>query len=1362
MTTGRKPGERPSVPVAGADDDERTVIEMDPSELPAGGAPSRPRTTPHAPAVAPLNATGETRISKERPTGIDPTESAPPPPIVDPRRFADTGDDVDEEDQKTIMAPPEGHHLENSRRTGSAPPSPLSADSDTRMLAVDGGEADDPDELLTPAEPLDATPELETLDVEPDAETGPELEPTSSGEMATLMRPEGFSRSGELATRIEKPASSDDMATLMRQSGREPSGYEIDVSEMDSLGTAPTVADTRHRPPPRRPALPSNPTGLTVQSTYARDGSSSKPPRPNIQIAHSDDDEEHTIFESDEVASARFQSDELPGVRVESDELAVAPPLPPGTYGAPPPPGRRMRPNVDLVSPLEPGDESVTYIRDPHASHHGSDSHASLISVFEIEEVEEIQPAAARASQLLDDAAFAAAEGNPERADELFREAVGLDPDHPRVLEALVRSHEEAGDFDALVDALRSLAARTANRKKKVEHLLKASEVAERELCDVTLAIDLCQDVLSFDKHSADALRRLSEMGEHGGHTDARAAYLKHQAATIRSPQKLAPILIKLGQLTANEIGDVVEAERLFQRAAKIAPREVQAWTGLEELARLRGDFDAVEGYLEKRARYAASPRIRSSVLVELAEFRERELGKTKEARSAYEQGLRLDPANEDAAAALLAHFIDAKRWEEAAKACDLLFKAARRDENPDRALEVLDSAMAIAIGMKNPARLVSVAATRFRLRPVSPESAQQLIDDIHVCARAPESLRSARQAIDDAAKLMMDLDPETLVKLGQVYAGLGSPRDSQAAYERALSLDPTFRPALDALRDIAIHSARWEEAAKLTERLAEAEIDETRRFDLLREAANIWEKRLTNPDEAIRNLEAARLIRPHDIELLELLVAQHLARGQADQAVSIQQDLVDVAETGEDRAERLVEMATLVERRLHDPVRAAGLHELALEANPKRLKSFEQVVRLLTHQRDFDALADAYRTMLDRIDRHKDKRLAFELHKQLGLILRDRLGRNDEAIKSFSKAAEFDPDDLEIRRIVTELLVVTDRLGPARDVALATITRNPLHPDAYHDIYELALHHGETDRAYVAADAHAAVGKPDAEQTQFLQSVPHPALADFPAAIPESAWASHIYPATLDLRISAVIALVGTAMLRMRGPMPPEVAMAPPLTDAMGPAAARVVQAFQNASDILSCPQADLRAHQGPGVAISCAPALNPTIIVSPDRLGALDDAALAFIAGRYVAAFRPDLRFASLFPRVQDLAPLLAVAVRATTAPGAIAPTSAEGQLLAQLTPVEQGNLREAVAQVSHGGSQVDLKTWLRSVDITCLRAGLLLSGSVRIARQALGHVPRSSDAPSGDESLAELLRYAISDSYGDLRMTLQIALG
>jgi len=94
--------------------------------------------------------------------------------------------------------------------------------------------------------------------------------------------------------------------------------------------------------------------------------------------------------------------------------------------------------------------------------------------------------------------------------------------------------------------------------------------------------------------------------------------------------------------------------------------------------------------------------------------------------------------------------------------------------------------------------------------------------------------------------------------------------------------------------------------------------------------------------------------------------------------------------------------------------------------------------------------------------------------------------------------------------------------------------------------------------------------------------------------------------------------------------------------------------------------------------------------------------------------------------------------------------------------MRPEEAHALRAAVGSVLQSGATLDVRRWSQLADISASRAGLLLAGSIEGARRGnMMEVRGPGDLPPR-EWLAEMVQFATTDTYADLRAAIGVGVG
>ena len=415
-----------------------------------------------------------------------------------------------------------------------------------------------------------------------------------------------------------------------------------------------------------------------------------------------------------------------------------------------------------------------------------------------------------------------------------------------------------------------------------------------------------------------------------------------------------------------------------------------------------------------------------------------------------------------------------------------------------------------------------------------------------------------------------------------------------------------------------------------------------------------------------------------------------------------------------------------------------------------------------MTEEKDWERLERAYRKMIARVKDDDEPQLQFLLFHQLGLIYRDRLGDASRAYDALDAASRLRPDDAEVRKIVVELLVVTDNLDNAVARLRDEIDRDPHEPQLYAELYELFLRQHFFDKAWCAVNVLARLREPTAEQRRFHEDYAPMPLDGVPGQIVEQAWRSHVFHADLDRALTNIFAQLTPAVARMRwNQLRAEHRVHRPFTPNHSRMYDLVRATFDNAAEILAVAAPELLLGDLKALA-PFTPALAPfgALLVCAPAVES-QASSLIYLVGKRLAEQRPELAARAFFPSAPDLTSLLHTAVRVSRNEVAkdAAGAALDQSFAATLAPQEAAALRSVVLQATAEGGTLDVKRWLSAADLSSMRAGLLMAGDVEPARDAI-----LAEGPFGDlsvrDKVGELYKFATSDLYSDLRGAIGVA--
>lgn len=407
-------------------------------------------------------------------------------------------------------------------------------------------------------------------------------------------------------------------------------------------------------------------------------------------------------------------------------------------------------------------------------------------------------------------------EGDLDTAERVLRAAQGLAADDPaialRLGEVLLdrgrsseaepllsRAATHPGLAGAAEAALGRAAAARADPRAAIEHYQRA---LEQQPAATSLYVPLARS-LRLVGRDAEAEAALTRAG--AGESRREDPILRQ---VFGRRQGVAPLLARAGRRAG--AGDLEAAEALYRRALSSAPTSVEAKKGLVGVFLQRGAFDEAQPLIEEtlaRQPDDVEARLRLARVLELRGVRERALAE-------YERAVRSAPSQLEPRLALAAAL---QRMNRAVAAIEHYEAVLARDSGERSA--ILGRIQALAdLGRSREAR--QEMAAYLSTHPADLEA--------HLMA-AQLAARNGDPAAAEGFRRVLEAnraDPSTSARAAQGLGNLAAQRqawdEAEAAFTRALELDPELHAARMALGWILLETGRPAVAAQQFRRLVE------------------------------------------------------------------------------------------------------------------------------------------------------------------------------------------------------------------------------------------------------------------------------------------------------------------------------------------------------------------------------------------------------------------------------------------------------------------------------------------------------------------------------------------------------------
>jgi tetratricopeptide (TPR) repeat protein len=530
-------------------------------------------------------------------------------------------------------------------------------------------------------------------------------------------------------------------------------------------------------------------------------------------------------------------------------------------------------------------------------------------------------------------------------------------------------------------------------------------------------------------------------------------------------------------------------------------------------------------------------------------------------------------------------------------------------------------------------------------------------------------------------------------------------------------------------------------------------------RVDELFEIGRTLAGKLQDLPEAVLTLEEARGIDAARGDVLEGLRRAYARLERWTEALEVTLSLAKRSTDAHERAALRVAAAEFACKHLEDEEYALELLEMALQDDPTDEAALAEVSRLRRSRGELVDLERTLAALANHLVDSGDPARAWDACQRLAAVRRDDLGDAAGAVEALALAKRLPLTTLDARMVLAEQLLALDDDDGAVAELDAIIAEQPNHARAHARLFAIHRRRGKNDRAYLSALALEELGQADAAAKEVLDSYRADWGLRARSSLDDAAWESLRAEGADEIietvfRVTLRAALAAEIENRAEGPvLDPSMRQSETST-------ASIVRCFQWAARALGTPSPALYVLDEVQGGIAAVSAKEPTTALGPDVLRGLSSKTLAFLAGRHLTYFRPEYQVLVHFPTTEAAAGLLFAAID-LVAPGTYVPPSmslhimrAKHRLARHLRPDDLSALSAAVGRLEARDAKLDLLAWVRSVELTAGRAGLLLAGDLQTALAQVRSETHGLTGLGVDERRNDLLAFAASRTFADLR--------
>ena len=594
----------------------------------------------------------------------------------------------------------------------------------------------------------------------------------------------------------------------------------------------------------------------------------------------------------------------------------------------------------------------------------------------------------------------------------------------------LIATYEASGEWQALIDAYH-LKVPHMHQEEKVRVGCRVAEIFNIHLGQTKRAVKTYGQVLKMDEHCLAAIDALIGIHESGAEWELLAEVLRKKLHVVTEGADVAALRLRIAELYQTKLNDTKQAKVYYRALLADDPRHLRALDELERIYLAEENYDELLEILSRRVNVMETDAEHLAIYAKMAGIWEEKFGQRDMAVTYYEKMLALAPDSLPAITSL------ERIYRESGDYAQL---AATYQRHIDQCIEP-DEIVRLYTEM---GRLygeflaLPEKAIEFFTRALTIDEANYgVLSSLSDLYLAGERYEDAIATFDRLAAAAKDKTQRVaaLARLGSLYhEKLHDAARAKAVYDRMLAEDPSFVPALQALRRYYSAAGDWKQFLKIVDEEKRHAKNPSDRAEVTYEEGRYYHEQAGDVERALVLYREALTYKDDLAPLLRVLSGICFERGALAEAKPLIEKLLLLpeAQDTESTARAHYRLAFIAEREENDAETLKHYME-AYKQDSNHLPTLEGLARALYKRGEWDRAFRVYQTILVRFRDQKSVSELVEVFCRLGDV-NGKLGKHDIAVRMYEKALELDP---ESERALTAIVFYYESLGNFKKVLL-------------------------------------------------------------------------------------------------------------------------------------------------------------------------------------------------------------------------------------------------------------------------------------------------------------------------------------
>lgn len=442
-----------------------------------------------------------------------------------------------------------------------------------------------------------------------------------------------------------------------------------------------------------------------------------------------------------------------------------------------------------------------------------------------------------------------------EKAGQLYKEALGLDPEYKDAEHALEALAYEMEEWTTLLKRLKKEIRQAKGDSERAAFInYKIADGYYRREGKPAYAIRYCKQALELHNGHEPSLELLQKLYAELGKWEALSDFLMDQTKQSDEPEHKVHWFKKLASLYREHTKELEREVGILEQILELIPTELDTLQRLEGIYREESRFGKTLDIMEKRLDILEGNEEKRDLLTEMAVLAHIELKRSEQAAQYYESILELFPEDIETIDALLPLYEGEAQWEKLIEGLQRKLQHVEEKQLRGELLTRIGDIYNQRLSLSKEAFETYTQA--IRENPQDDELTQKLESLARQMGNWSEMIELYRTTLEQSED---EADRSALLyRIGDIYEReLGDMDSARQSYQEAIE-EFHYLNAIDALLRIYRQSGDWVELAELLSEKAQLEqVQGEERISVLQDLASIREVNIEDAPGAAEAFEA-------------------------------------------------------------------------------------------------------------------------------------------------------------------------------------------------------------------------------------------------------------------------------------------------------------------------------------------------------------------------------------------------------------------------------------------------------------------------------------------------------------------------